>query len=51
MSLWQKRQRLKRYRSDIESSVASSDPLLIAPGQSLKDFMLDHTTSGSGSGI
>lgn len=45
--IWQKR-RLKRYRNDIEGSVASSDPL-IAPGQTLKD-LLDHTTSGSGSG-
>jgi hypothetical protein len=48
-SLWQRRQRLKHYRHDVEGSIASSDPL-IASGQTLKD-LLEHTTSGSGSGI
>jgi len=52
ITVWNKRQRTRRGwgAHDAEGSIASSDPLIIAPGQTLKD-LLDHTTSGSGSGL
>ncbi|RWS06449.1 TGF-beta receptor type-1-like protein, partial [Dinothrombium tinctorium] len=50
VSVWQRKQRLRRYRNDPEGSLASADPLLHAAGHTLKD-LLEHTTSGSGSGL
>lgn len=51
---WQRKSnRLRRYRSDAERSIASSDPLLHHSGQSIKDLIKDFdvTMSGSGSGL
>ncbi|XP_064466036.1 TGF-beta receptor type-1-like isoform X2 [Ornithodoros turicata] len=47
LSLRQQRQR--QYRYEVESSL-ESEPILVPPGQSLKD-MIEMTTSGSGSGL
>lgn len=49
LTFWQRKKKSTRYRKDIEGSVACSEPLILPPGQSLKD-LLEHSTSGSGSG-
>lgn len=50
MSIWQRKQRLHRYRADVE--IASEiNHTILGPGYSLKDMMIDTTTSGSGSGL
>ncbi|RWS31446.1 transforming growth factor-beta receptor type I-like protein [Leptotrombidium deliense] len=50
VTVWQRRQRIRRYRNDAEGSLTSADPLLHAAGHTLRD-LLEHTTSGSGSGL
>ncbi|CAM6031433.1 unnamed protein product, partial [Sphagnum compactum] len=52
VSVWQRRRIKAPYPRDIEGSIASRDPLIPGQlaGQTLKD-LLDHTTSGSGSGM
>ncbi|XP_035223918.1 TGF-beta receptor type-1-like [Stegodyphus dumicola] len=45
--LWNQKQRLKRYRADIEASPENMEPLI---GHTLKD-MMDMPSSGSGSGL
>ncbi|CAG2166534.1 unnamed protein product [Oppiella nova] len=51
-TIWQRRQIRHPYPHDVEGSIASRDPLIPVQlnGQTLKD-LLDHTTSGSGSGL
>lgn len=53
ISFWQRRRNKAPYPHDTEGgSIASRDPLIPGQigGQTLKD-LLDHTTSGSGSGM
>lgn len=47
ISMWHQKQRLRRYRSEVEATIECGDQPY---GQTLKDLM-EITTSGSGSGL